>query len=84
MVLGNEDKQASPEIKRLVEKLVPVEVKGTIQVRYEAILQRKCYDHHCFMECVRLRLEPQRGMQTICDVQDMADNTFIHMLTHTQ
>jgi hypothetical protein len=83
MGLANEDTKPSPEIKRLVEKLAPADVTGTIQAKYEAILQRKSYDHHCFMECVRLRLEPQRGMQTTCNVQNTADNVFTHMLTHS-
>jgi hypothetical protein len=73
----------SPEIKRLVDKLSPLTGPSTNQAKYEAILQRKSYDHHCFLECVRLRLDRDRGVHAVCSVQENAYNTFAHMLSHT-
>jgi hypothetical protein len=74
----------SPEIKRLVTKLTPLPSgTGTNQAKYEAILERKRYDHYCFMECVRLRLDPKRGADIVSSVQCTADKTFAHMLEHT-
>jgi hypothetical protein len=73
----------SPEIKRLVDKLSPLTGPSTNQAKYEAILQRKKYDHHCFLECVRLRLDRDRGVHAVCSVQENAYNTFAHMLSHT-
>ena len=83
-----QDTTASPEIKKLMDKLAPNNTHPpNMQAKYEAILQRKSYDHHCFMECVRLRLEANRGMQSQQDVagsvQTDADLTFTHMLTHS-
>ena len=78
------DAQPSPEIKQLIEKITPLSGTSTAQDKYKAILQRKCYDHHCFLECVQLRLDTRRGTQNTSQVQQHADNTFIHMLEHSQ
>ena len=72
----------SPEIKKLIEKLGPKKVTLSSQDKYEAILRRKAYDHHCFLECVRLRLDPSRGVQTTQSVQAAADASFTQMLSH--
>jgi hypothetical protein len=77
------DTKASPEIKKLIEKLAPPPTaETTAQGKYEAILQRKCYDHHCLLECVLLRLDSGRGNVEQSNVQTRADQTFTHMLTH--
>jgi hypothetical protein len=74
--------KASPEIRVLIDKLTDTKNVNTSQSKYEAILARKCYDHHCFLECVMLRLDSHRGVQETCSVQKEADKTFIHMLEH--
>ena len=76
------DLKASPEIKKLIDKLTPEPTVSTAQAKYENILKRKCYNHHCFLECVLLRLDSWRSPQTQCGVQKLADETFIHMLEH--
>lgn len=73
----------SPEIKRLIEKLGPKKGALSSQEKYEAILKRKSYDHHCFLECVRLRLDPSRGIETSQSVQAASDDLFTQMLSHT-
>jgi len=73
----------SPEIKSLIHKMDPKQDTSSAQNKYEAILERKRYDHHCFIECVRLRLDPHRGVGAVCSVQTKADLAFTHMLTHT-
>jgi hypothetical protein len=73
----------SPEIKKLIEKLGPKKGALTSQDKYEAILKRKSYDHHCFLECVRLRLDPSRGMETTQCVQTASSDLFTQMLSHT-
>jgi hypothetical protein len=78
----SDDTKASPEIKVLIDKLNKDKNADTSQSKYEAILARKCYDHHCFLECVTLRLESHRGVQESCSVQKEADKNFIHMLKH--
>jgi hypothetical protein len=82
MAPHGEETKPSPEIKKIIEKMTVSKTTTTAQDKYEAILQRKCYDHHCFMECVRLRLDTHRGTQTSSNVQEEADTTFTHMLTH--
>ena len=72
----------SPEIKKLIEKLGPKKVSLSSQDKYEAILRRKAYDHHCFLECVRLRLDPSRGAETTQGVQAASDASFTEMLSH--
>jgi hypothetical protein len=72
----------SPEIKKLIENLSVKKSALTSQDKYEAILTRKAYDHHCFLECVRLRLDPSRGRDTAHDVQMTADDLFTEMLSH--
>ena len=72
----------SPEIKKLIEKLGPKKVTLSSQDKYEAILRRKAYDHHCFLECVRLRLDPSRGAETTQGVQAASDASFTEMLSH--
>ena len=84
MVVTCEDKQPSPEIKKLIEKITPLQKTSTAQEKYKAILERKCYDHHCFLECVQLRLDTHRGTQNVSTVQQYADDAFIHMLEHSQ
>jgi hypothetical protein len=73
----------SPEIKSLIHKMSPKQDAGSAQSKYEAILERKRYDHHCFIECVRMRLETHRGMDAECSVESNADLAFAHMLSHT-
>jgi len=73
----------SPEIKKLIEKLGPKKGVLTSQGKYEAILKRKSYDHQCFLECVRLRLDPSRGVGTTQSVQTESDCLFTQMLSHT-
>lgn len=76
---------ASPEIKNLIHDMGPQKGAGSsAQSKYEAILERKRYDHYCFIECVRLRLEPQRGAEADSSVYSKADLAFTHMLAHTQ
>jgi hypothetical protein len=72
----------SPEIKLLVNKLCLTKT-GTNQAKYEEILERKRYDHYCFFECIRLRLDKHRGTDTVSNVQVEADRNFEHMLAHT-
>jgi len=80
-----EDTKPSPEIKNIIDRLTPLKEKNsTAQCKYDAILARKAYDHHCFLECVSLRLDTQRGTQLHSGVQAEADKTFIMMLEHTQ
>lgn len=74
--------KTSPEIKKLIDKLTPEPATSPAQLKYESILKRKCYDHHCFLECVLLRLDSRRGPQTLPGVQKLADETFTHMLEH--
>jgi hypothetical protein len=76
------DTKSSPEIKKLIEKLAPKKNTGSAQNKYEQILERKKYDLHCFMECVLLRLDSDRGTQNRSNVQEAADKTFIQMLEH--
>jgi hypothetical protein len=73
----------SPEIKKLIDKLAPKQGVVTSQDKYEAILKRKAYDHHCFLECVRLRLDTTRGAETTPSVQAASDALFTQMLSHT-
>jgi hypothetical protein len=82
MGIPSEDTKPSPEIKKLIEKMTPATKTATAQDKYQSILARKSYDHHCFLECVLLRLDTRRGTQTPSKVQKEADQTFIHMLTH--
>ena len=80
-----EDTKPSPEIKNIIDRLTPLKEKNnTAQIKYDAILARKAYDHHCFLECVSLRLDTQRGTQIHSRVQAEADKTFIMMLEHAQ
>ena len=62
--------------------MAPEMSTSTAQEKYESILARQRYEHHCFMECVLLRIDPHRGTQTQSNVQNDADMTFTHMLTH--
>jgi hypothetical protein len=73
----------SPEIKKLIDKMGPKKGALTLQDKYEAILKRKSYDHQCFLECVRLRLDPVRGVVTTQNVQAESDRLFTEMLAHT-
>jgi hypothetical protein len=73
----------SPEIKKLIDKLGPKKGVLTSQDKYEAILLRKSYDHQCFLECIRLRLDPSRGVEQTQSVQTAADSLFTQMLSHT-
>ena len=82
MVLPNEDSKPSPEIKKLVSKITPAHATATAQEKYDAILKRKCYDHHCFLECVLLRMDTHRGAETTSKIQQEADTTFTYMLSH--
>ena len=84
MMTSNEDSKPSPEIKKIVDKLTPLKVTASAQDKYQSVLVRKAYDHHCFLECVSLRLDFQRGTQTTSGVQKEADKTFISMLEHSQ
>jgi hypothetical protein len=84
MISPSEDMKTSPEIKNMIDKLTPSKATATAQEKYQAILKRKCYDHHCFLECVSLRLDTYRGTQTSSQVQEHADRTFVHMLEHAQ
>jgi hypothetical protein len=72
----------SPEIKQLIEKLAPKKKISSSQDKYEAILARKSYDHHCFLQCVCLRLDPSRDAEGTHVVQTTADDVFTQMLTH--
>jgi hypothetical protein len=78
------DSNPSPEIKQLIEKLNPRKDCPTSQGKYEAILKRKSYDHHCFLECVLLRLDASRGADTVYTVQSKAVEDFTEMLTHVR
>ena len=82
MGVSSEDTKPSPEIKKLIEKMTPAPKTATAQDKYQAILERKSYDHHCFLECVLLRLDTRRGTQTPSKVRKEADQTFVHMLEH--
>jgi len=82
MVVSSDDKKPSPEIKQLVEKMAPDANVGTAQQKFDDILKRKKYDHHCFLECVLLRLDTRRSTETPSMVQKKADTAFTHMLTH--
>ena len=73
MVTLNEDMKTSPEVKQIIEKLTPSDVTETAQNKYQAILKRKAYDHHCFLEAVSLRLDTFRGTQNASRVQQQAD-----------
>jgi len=73
----------SPEIKNLIHQMSPKQDAGSAQSKYEAILERKRYDHHCFIECVCMRLETHRGADAQCSVETKADLAFAHMLAHT-
>ena len=84
MVTLNEDMKTSPEVKQIIEKLTPSDVTETAQNKYQAILKRKAYDHHCFLEAVSLRLDTFRGTQNASRVQQQADKTFVKMLEHVQ
>ena len=84
MVTLNEDMKTSPEVKQIIEKLTPSAVTDTAQNKYQAILKRKAYDHHCFLEAVSLRLDTFRGTQNASRVQQQADKTFVKMLEHVQ
>ena len=84
MVTSSEDMKTSPEVKKIIEKLTPSDATTTAQNKYQAILKRKAYDHHCFLECVARRLDTYRGTQTASRVQQNADKTFIKMLEHVQ
>lgn len=75
--------QASPEIKNLIDKLAPKKGVMTSQEKYEAVLHRKSYDHHCFIECAMLRLQHGRAVEAVSEVQKKADICFTHMLTHS-
>ena len=85
MVTPSEDMKTSPEVKKIIEKLTPSdETTTTAQNKYQAILKRKAYDHHCFLEAVSLRLDTFRGTQNASRVQQQADKTFVKMLEHVQ
>ena len=79
----NENQRASPEVKKLIDKLAPDDSPMSSQGKYEAIIRRKLYDHHCFLECVRMRLDSHRGTHATCATQEDADKTFTHMLLHS-
>jgi hypothetical protein len=72
----------SIEIKRLVNKISPLPEGSTNQAKYQAILERKSYDHYCFLECVRLRLSPVLEEDAVSSVQVRADTAFSYMLSH--
>jgi hypothetical protein len=83
VLCGASAMDTSPEIKSLIHQMYPKQDASSAQSKYEAILQRKRYDHHCFIECVRLRLETHRGADTEYSVETKADLAFTHMLSHT-
>jgi len=76
--------QASPEIKKLIDTLNPKKGVMTSQEKYEAVLRRKSYDHHCFIECAMLRLQHNRAVEPESEIQKKADTCFTHMLTHSR
>jgi hypothetical protein len=80
--MSGSNAKASPEIKLLIDKIANTNNNDSAQVKYEAILSRKRYDHQCFLECVLLRLDISRGSHEQCEIQKEADQTFAHMLTH--
>jgi hypothetical protein len=82
MVLFSNDNKPSPEIKQLVEKMTPDASVATSQKKFDDIVKRKKYDHHCFLECVLLRLDTRRSTEAPSLVQTKADTAFTHMLTH--
>ena len=73
---------ASPEIKKLVDKLSIDPAVTSGQQKYEAILKRKCYENDCFLQCVILRLETHRGESTVKHALQTADVNFKLMLPH--
>jgi hypothetical protein len=75
--------KASPEIRKLIDKLAPANACTTNQGKYESIIRRKRYEHHCFLSCVVLRLDSHRGAHVACDVQELADTTYLQMFQHT-
>jgi hypothetical protein len=76
------DANASPEIKLLIDKITNTKNTDSSQVKYEALLARKRYDHQCFLECVLLRLDQSRGVQMESETQKESNRIFTHMLTH--
>jgi len=79
---SKDDTMPSPEIKKMVKNMTPLMTNATSQQKYEAVIERKRYDHNCFLECVLMRLDIHRGTQTSSHVQEQADKTFTHMLQH--
>jgi hypothetical protein len=82
-VAMSSDSKASPEIRRLIDKINPDPSASTSQAKYEAIMKRKKYDLHCFLEAICLRLDSSRGQIVQNNVQEQADQTFQDMLRHT-